>query len=146
LPRRRSELGILIDTVVRFIARYVPNAKLRIALYRALSVRIGEGTWIGGSTWIDCVYCKGKVSIGRNVTISGHSYFIAHDPFEAVEGKPIVVEDDVFIGVGAIILYGVRIGHHAIIGAGSVVTHDVPPYAVAVGSPAKVIRYRQADS
>jgi acetyltransferase-like isoleucine patch superfamily enzyme len=131
-----------MDTIMRFIARYVPNDWLRIALYRALSVGIGEGTWIGGSTWIDCVYCKGMVSIGRGVTISGHSMFIAHDPFEAIEGKPIIVGDGAFIGVGTIILYDVRIGHHAIIGAGSVVTRDIPPYAIAVGSPARVVGYR----
>lgn len=110
-----------------------------------MSVRIGEGTWIGGNTWIDCVYCKNMVSIGRDVVISGHSYFVAHDPFEAVDGKPIIVEDHAFIGLGAIILYNVRIGHHAVVGAGSVVTRDIPPYAIAAGSPAKVVRHRHTS-
>jgi acetyltransferase-like isoleucine patch superfamily enzyme len=53
-----------------------------------------------------------------------------------------VVGSDVWIGNNAVIKAGVRVGHGAVIGAGSVVTHDVPPYAIAVGSPAKIIKYR----
>lgn len=55
---------------------------------------------------------------------------------------PIKIGNDVWIGRRAIILSGVTIGDGAIIGAGSIVTKDVPPYAVAVGNPAKVVRYR----
>ena len=54
----------------------------------------------------------------------------------------IIVEDDVWIGESAIIMAGVHIGRGAVIGAGAVVTKDVPPYAVAVGTPAKVVKYR----
>lgn len=53
-----------------------------------------------------------------------------------------VVEDEVWIGLGALILSGVRIGKGAIVGARSVVTRDVPPYAIVGGNPAKVIKYR----
>ncbi|WP_275667825.1 CatB-related O-acetyltransferase [Paramagnetospirillum kuznetsovii] len=53
-----------------------------------------------------------------------------------------VIGHDVWIGVGATVIGGVRVGHGACIGAGSVVTKDVPPYAVVGGSPARVIRYR----
>ena len=59
------------------------------------------------------------------------------------EEKPIVVGDDVWLGYGAIILPGVTIGDGAIIGAGTVVTKDVPPYAIVGGNPAKVIRFRK---
>ena len=55
----------------------------------------------------------------------------------------ITVEDDVWIGANSVILPGVHINKGAIIGAGSVVTKDIPPYAIAVGNPAKVIKYRQ---
>ena len=54
----------------------------------------------------------------------------------------IVIGDYVWIGGGAIILPGVTIGEGSIIGAGSVVSRDIPPYSVAIGSPAKVIKHR----
>ena len=54
----------------------------------------------------------------------------------------IIVDDDVWFGESAIIMAGVHIGRGAVIGAGAVVTKDVPPYAVAVGTPAKVVKYR----
>ena len=56
--------------------------------------------------------------------------------------KPIIIEDDVLIGTRCIIMKGVTIGARSIIGAGSVVTKDIPPYSVAVGVPAKVIKQR----
>lgn len=56
----------------------------------------------------------------------------------------VAIEDDVWIGAGSVVLDGVRIGKGAIVGAGSVVTRDIPPYAVAVGAPARVVRYRGA--
>jgi len=62
--------------------------------------------------------------------------------YEAISKGDIVVEDDVWIGHGATILSGVRIGQGAVIAAGAVVTKDVPPYAVVGGVPAKVIKYR----
>lgn len=55
---------------------------------------------------------------------------------------PIIIEDDVWIGESAILMSGVHIGRGAIIGAGAVVTKDIPSYAVAVGVPARVIKYR----
>jgi acetyltransferase-like isoleucine patch superfamily enzyme len=59
-----------------------------------------------------------------------------------VRYSPIVVGNDVWIGTCAIVLPGVKIDDGAIIGAGAVVTHDVPAYAVVVGVPAKILRYR----
>jgi len=55
----------------------------------------------------------------------------------------VAIGDDVWIGAGSVVLDGVKIGNGAIIGAGSVVTRDIPPYAVAVGVPARVVRYRR---
>lgn len=57
----------------------------------------------------------------------------------------IIIEDDVWIGERALILSGVRIGKGAVVGAGSVVTKDVPPYAIVGGVPAKVIKYRFSE-
>jgi maltose O-acetyltransferase len=56
--------------------------------------------------------------------------------------RPIVIEDDVWIGAGVTVLSGVRIGRGSVVGAGSVVTRDVPPWSVAAGNPARVVRQR----
>lgn len=68
-----------------------------------------------------------------------------NDYYDAVSKGNIVVDDDVWIGYGATILSGVHIGQGAVIAAGAVVTHDIPPYAIAGGVPAKVIRMRFSD-
>ncbi len=96
-------------------------------------------------------YC----SIGDNVTfLLGTDHEMDHIstyPFkvmymgeenESVSKGDIIVDDDVWIGHGSIILSGVHIGQGAVIAAGAVVSRDVPPYAIAGGVPAKVIKYR----
>lgn len=64
---------------------------------------------------------------------------------EVTSNGKIVIQDDVWIGLEAIILSGVTIGKGAVIGAGSVVSKDIPPYAIAVGNPVKIIKYRFED-
>jgi virginiamycin A acetyltransferase len=61
------------------------------------------------------------------------------------KGNFVLVGNDVWIGARAIILSGVRIGDGAIVGAGAVVSHDVPPYAVVAGIPAKIVKFRYAN-
>ena len=61
------------------------------------------------------------------------------------ESPPVVIEDDVWLGTRVIIMPGLKIGKGAIIGAGAIVTKDVPPYAICVGNPARIIRYRNAE-
>lgn len=64
---------------------------------------------------------------------------------DAVYKGPLVIGSDVWIGLGAVILSGVTVGHGAVIGACAVVASDVPPYAIVVGNPARVIRHRFPD-
>lgn len=64
------------------------------------------------------------------------------DTNEAISKGDIIVDDDVWIGYGAIIMSGVHIGQGAVVAAGAVVTHDISPYAIVGGVPAKVIKYR----
>jgi len=130
------------ESFVRILSRHAPSNKLRVILYRHLGVEIGSNTLVGGGTWIDCVYVKRKVKIGSNVLLSGHSILIAHDPWKSGN---IIIEDGAWIGVGVTIIFPVRIGKNAIIGAGSVVTRDIPDNAIAVGVPATVVRYRTDD-
>lgn len=65
---------------------------------------------------------------------------IYHNEFDGVCKGPIIIEDDVWIGFGAIILSGVTLGKGCVIGAGSVVTKNVPPYAIYAGN--RVVKYR----
>jgi acetyltransferase-like isoleucine patch superfamily enzyme len=74
---------------------------------------------------------------------AGSKFFGIEFPFE--EKSKVYIGSDVWIGARAIILSGIKIGNGAIIGAGSIVTKDVPPYAIVVGSPAKIIKYRFSE-
>jgi len=99
------------------------------------------------------LYGLGGIEIGDNVRIacyttiySADHEFSSPDVLVTNQGYKIakvVIEDDVWIGSSVNINKGVTIGKGAVIGGGSVVTKDIPPYAVAVGNPAKVIKYRE---
>ena len=65
---------------------------------------------------------------------------------QGVSTKLVAIEDDVWIGANAVVLAGVKIGRHTVIGAGSIVSHDIPPYSICVGSPAKVIKQYNFDT
>ena len=71
--------------------------------------------------------------------------FLGTEELEAESKGDIIVDDDVWIGHGAIILSGVHIGQGAVVAAGAVVSKDVPPYAIVGGVPAKIIKYRFDD-
>ena len=88
-------------------------------------------------------------SIANLCTIGAQQHpvhFLTTFPFEEILAetakKPTLIGSDVWIGCNSVIMEGVNVGHGAVIGAGAVVTKDVPPYAIVVGTPAKVIRYR----
>lgn len=101
-------------------------------------------------------YCviQTDVTIGNDVMLAAHVGIVGRDAhtfdtvgatmFEGPRGDrfDVVVEDDVWLGFGAIILSGVRIGRGAIVAAGSVVKQDVPSYAIVSGNPAVVVKYR----
>lgn len=112
------------------------------------SIIIGNNVGISGST----ITATEKITIGNNVLIGSGCIICdsdAHpihpldrkDCIKKTKSSPIVIEDDVFIGARSIILKGVRIGHGSVIGAGSVVTKDIPPMSIAAGNPARIIKY-----
>ena len=108
-------------------------------------VVIGNDTRIGvGNTIIGPVTIGHQVNIGQHVLISGlnHNYEAVDQPIaeQGVRVTPITIADDVWIGGNAVILPGICIGCHAVVGAGAVVTKDVEPYTVVVGNPARVIK------
>ena len=111
---------------------------------------IGNNTRVGiGNTIIGPVTISDNVNIGQNVTISGlnHNY---EDPSKAISEQgvstmPIKIENDVWIGANSVVLPGVKIGNHSVIGAGSIITKDIPPYSVAVGNPARIVKRYDMD-
>jgi len=134
--------------------RIHPSARLCSSVKIALSgqLTIGAKTFIGHQVLItggDSVIAIGSnCDIAPRVTIISGSHEISNaGPRAAGQGysKPIVIEDGVWVGVGSIILGGVRIGQHSVIGAGSVVVSDIPPRSVAVGSPCRAIRSLSAE-
>jgi len=111
----------------------------------------GQNTYIDDFVYLNfmcTIFDNNEVRIGHHVMIGPvvQIYTAAH-PLQAetrIQGwevaKPIVIEDNVWIGGGAIILPGVRIGHNAVVGAGAVVPRSVPANTVVAGNPARVIR------
>lgn len=111
-------------------------------------VSIGSDVSINRGTEFYCGLREGSsITIGSNVRIAPNVRFHAagHDPDHPElcdNGADIVVESDAWIGAGTLVLQGVRIGRGAVIAAGSVVARDVPPYCIAAGVPARVLRER----
>ena len=87
---------------------------------------------------------RGGITIEDGAQIAANVQLISnnHDPYDlaVLTCKPVLIREGAWIGAGATILPGVCVGRHAVVGAGSVVTKDVPDYAVAVGNPARVIK------
>ncbi len=114
-------------------------------------VFIGSDTLIGMSNVvIGPVAIGNDVIIAQNVVISGlnHLYQNVLTPIskQSVTVKSITIEDECWIAANSVITAGVTIGKHSVIAAGSVVTKDVPPYSVAAGNPAKVIKRYNSEN
>jgi acetyltransferase-like isoleucine patch superfamily enzyme len=113
------------------------------------NVQIGDNVNIGSNCQI---FSAGDVKIGNNVLIAAYTYLVGGGHNYADVEVPVIDQgrvalgiqlgDDLFIGAGVKILDGVAIGRGAIVGTGSVVTKDVPAYAIVAGTPARVMRYR----
>lgn len=127
----------------------------RVALRRGVIMGGGGELKIGARTAINegsMIAATLSVTIGEDCMFAPRVYVLDVDHrFDSREipiarqgylRSPVVIEDDVWIGAHAVITRGVRIGRGAIIAANSVVTKDVPPYAIAGGVPARVIKFR----
>ncbi len=128
----------------KLLLRYGTQAMIAHTL-RRMGVRLGKGCRIytgnfGSEPWL--------IRIGDRVCVSNDVAFVNHGltwPFQEKHDSltafgTIVIEDNCQIGLGAILLPGVRVGPNSIVGAGSVVSKDIPPDSVAAGNPARVVR------
>lgn len=117
--------------------------------YHRNTLTIGNNVWIGQHCFL---HGAGGLAIGNNVGIgpsvrihtARHAELGRDVPivFAGVDDGPVIIEDDADLGIGSIILPGVTVGRGAQVGAGAVVSRDVPPYAIVAGVPARVLRYR----
>ena len=146
------EPGVLVfhpETIELQSNVYVGHGAILKGYYKGPGMQVGENTWIGQGCYF---HSAGGIAIGRNVGIgpyvkiltsvhveAGRNVPILHSP---IEFSQVEIGDDSDIGVGAIILPGVKIGHGVQVGAGAVVTRSLPDYSVAYGNPAKVQRTR----
>lgn len=126
----------------------VKGSKSSIYVSNMGEVIIGDNTGISSS----CIWCINSVKIGEHVNIGANCVILDNDAHslhyldrrnpstEKANSAPIVIEDDVLIGTGTIVLKGVKIGARSIVGAGSVVSKSIPADCIAAGNPCKVIR------
>jgi len=120
--------------------------RLVIIRYRMMGVKIEGQVWISLKAHLDTTV-RDRITMKNGCVITDGAIILAHDraswrlrPLRVDDGSGFVVlEEGVFVGVNAIILRNVTIGRNSIIGAGAVVTKDVPPNSIVAGNPAKVI-------
>lgn len=136
---------------IDIIARHCPLTGMRELLYRSMGVKVGKGVFIDRDVYFDVVWPE-LISIGDGSSIALGSIILCHEyNLESYKVgdvlhnqhhivKPIKLCDNVMIGSRAIILPGVTIGHGSVIGTGSTVNKDIPPWSIAVGNPARIVK------
>jgi acetyltransferase-like isoleucine patch superfamily enzyme len=134
----------IVNTVYIRVASYL--RKLVMLKYKLMGVRIEGHVWISNKAHIDTTV-RDRITIKDGCVITGGAVILAHDrasfwlrPRDRDDATGFVVlNENVFVGVNAIILRNVAIGRNSIVAAGAVVTKDVPPNTIVGGVPARVI-------
>jgi acetyltransferase-like isoleucine patch superfamily enzyme len=143
LVRANAELS-------RFFGMNSPSQSLRLAMYRKAGVHIGKLRSFGRNNWLDIyfrdlIYIEDDALLSCHIQILTHSFLMTGHPIACSTEKegflPVIIKKNARIGMHVVILGGVSIGENSIIGAGSVVIDDIPPNCVAVGVPAKPVKY-----
>jgi acetyltransferase-like isoleucine patch superfamily enzyme len=142
----------MLKWLMRFFGMYAPLQSIRVAMYRKAGVYIGKPLYFGTHIFIDLTL--GKIVIEDNVGIAGYTHILSHSfIFQGYKTRtgaregyhPVLIKDGARIGVNVTILAGVTIGENSVVGAGAVVASDIPPNCLAVGVPAKPIKYYKSQ-
>ncbi|MFA6450481.1 MAG: acyltransferase [bacterium] len=139
--RNKVKLGFLKSVYrksIQLFARFAYFNSLRILLYRMMGVKIGRKVYIGFDCYIDPDFSE-LITIEDDVIISFRVIIVAHDR-KREYAAPIEIKSEAFLGAGAIALPGVVIGSKSVVGAGAVVSRDVPDGATVVGNPAQIVK------
>ena len=148
--RQVSIFKMIKKRIGKLLLQRFPSNRIRLFGMKLCSFSVGKNVYVGYDTIVaspvsdnSCNLIIGdRVAIAPRVTFvlsSDANYSKLNKIYTPIRGV-ITLKDDCWIGTGSIILPGVTVGECSIVGAGSVVTKDIPPYSIAVGSPAKVIK------
>ncbi|OGF16951.1 MAG: hypothetical protein A2W00_10970 [Candidatus Eisenbacteria bacterium RBG_16_71_46] len=145
----RGLLRILLQKTLHILARFCIHGGLRIVLYRMMGVSVGRHVFIGLDSYLDDQFPE-LIRIADDVTISFRVTICVHDDARRMdrvspgqlEGTvaPVILERGCYLGAGCLLLPGITVGERSVVGAGSVVTRDVPRGKVVVGIPARVVK------
>ena len=134
--------------VKSFIDKCGENVKIQSGVLLSPSIELGDNCEINENVRI-----RSNIKIGNDVLLApsvsllsvNHTFTNIEIPIreQGENGGFIVIGDDVWIGTNAIVLPNIIIGNHVIVGAGTIVAKNIPDYAIVVGNPAKIIRYRK---
>ena len=126
--------------IMNKIARRTVFPQIRILAYRMMGIHIGKNVFIGPDCYLDdtfpeLIYIEDEATISYRVTIAVHG-----ETRKSSKVSPVFIRKKAFIGTGAIILPGMEIGERAVVGAGAIVTKDVPSGITVVGNPARELK------
>ena len=148
---RKNRVRSLYVSFSSLVGRYI---EVGVSTQIDSSSSIGSYTYIGDRCNVTRASIGRYVSIGNNVVIGPGEHSLTRlstsslfydNPYAELTRGDCVIESDAWIGVGAVVLRGVRVGVGAVVAASAVVTRDVPDYAVVGGVPARVLKYRFDD-
>ena len=141
----RRILGDSYRSVLLVIAMNIPYGRIKRVCYRGRGTKMGVNVQIASGVIHEDAYPE-EITIEDNVHIGPFVIVAAHDsshhcvdPTYAVKIEPVHIRRNAYIGAGAILLPGITVGEYSIIGAGAVVTRDVPPRTIVAGVPARAI-------